>query len=1001
MRVSQNIYERLCSNLSLFYLVEIDFTIVARLLRWPVCLALLAHLAVTALAELTLQVESPPSVSVALVRFDQDWSYHKGTNAPSASWKTVDDQTLGWPAAPGGFGFSTDNPNETIKCRTVLTDMFNRYSTLYNRQSFQLINAPAADQQLLLTVDFDDAFVAYLDGFEVARFNAPGGPGFEPDSSAVAVGSHESSNGNSDNAPQPPRTFDLGRASRLIPGNHVLAVIGLNRAIDSTDFVLIADLVLTGAGQLVAQDGSYSVVTTNAVVLTGTNNFAGSTRVLVNGVEANFELATGTFRLNQPLQPGMNPLFIAALDTTGHILGTTNKAIISDLGSVSVGGVISTNTTWTGIVRITNDVVVVPGATLTVMDGTVILLSPNGRIIAGTNSTVNLAGSAQNPIYLLPTDRESSWTALAVGSNAVLRVQYVEAVSGQMRADNGGTLLRADAGVPLAPRNLRALVNGTNDLELVWDSPSDNETSFVVERSENGTSWNLLSRTAQNSTNFVDAAAGLGQRYFYRVRSENSEGVSRWSNITAGSRAEPLISVGGVMTRDLEWSPLMGTMLVTESLIVSSNRALTILAGTRVYVTNGVSVVALAGGTIEINGERENPVTISSAAPGGLWRELSAQGEGASLHVRFAEVSGGQTTVYSNAVGLLEDSYFHDYRNPGGTLFTGPLILSSFPQKMTLRRCHLSEYYEILFRDGVVTIEDCLFEYISGDGLDFDGAQSGTVLRRSTFRHGTRAPSNIDAVDVGPGTLGPSRDVLIEDCLIYDFPTDKGVSIGDAPNQATGTIVRNCLIYGCSSGVQVKDGAFAEVYNCTITGNQWGFTNYNKANPSAPSGGGHITNAHNNILWDNNVTIAMGNGGTLTADHCNFGNTNWPGVGNISVDPQFVNPSQRDYRLGPNSPSRGSGRDGADMGALFPVGARMASSHPTFESVQVAGDEVVLRFWADTEKSYRIESAVSLPAANWSLVADIPAPARPKFVEVRNVRPGSARFYRIAGLPNP
>jgi hypothetical protein len=557
-------------------------------------------------------------------------------------------------------------------------------------------------------------------------------------------------------------------------------------------------------------------------------------------------------------------------------------------------------------------------------------------------------------------------------------------------------------GIPPSPFNLAAIVDGTNQIQLEWQEDADNENGFVIERTEqsNGVGWYYLGAVLPNSTSYVDTEAAVGQHYFYRVRAENSSGISRWSNIASGIRQVPTTYVGGALAQNTVWSPALGTIIVMSNLIVPTNISLTMLPGTTVFVTNGVSIVAGAGGTIRVNGEAGNRVTILPRGSGTIWRELSAQGPGASLTMRYAEVAGGQTTVYSNAVGLIQDSYFRDYRISGTTL-TQPIMLSSFAGQMTVRRCHFREYYETLFRDGVITIEDCLFEYMSGDALDFDGAQPGTVLRRSTFRHGTRAPSNIDAVDVGPGQLGRCRDVIIEDCLMFDFPTDKGVSIGDAPQQATGTVVRNCLIYGCLSGIQVKDSCFAEVYNCTIVSNRWGFTNYNKVSPSAPTGGGHTTNAHNNILWDNGVTISMWNAGTLTADHCNLGNTNWPGDGNVNVNPQFVNAALRDYRLGPNSPCRGAGRDGADMGATFPVGAPMALSHPRFESVSVSGGEVILHFWADNEKTYTVESTPSLSNPSWSQIASVPAPPLPRLTELRVPLSGSARFYRITSLPAP
>jgi hypothetical protein len=1230
------------------------------------CASLLLQAVLCAAAEssgiFTLRVATPPPPPATLVRSSDTWRYHKGTNSPASGWQTNADAALdsSWASGAGGFGFAADNPNETSQCQTVLNDMFNLYSTLYIRRAFNVTTTPNATQRLLLTVDWDDGFVAYLDGAELARFNAPGDVGVEPEYSAIATAAHESSNGSPD--PQPPMTVDLGPVgNRLPPGPHVLAVLGLNRATNSTDFILIADLVLTGGDPASVQDGTFALVKTNAVVLSGSNTFPNSTRVTVNGVNANFNLADGTWSRVHPLEPNMNRLFIAALDAQGRILASTNKDVVSEIGSLSLGGTIVGNTSIgigasNFVVRLLNDVVIGPGATLSIGENSVVLIPPNTSIRVQTNGELRTFGIPDRPVYFLPADGATSWQELsASGENALLTLRHAEIVAGQVRALAGSSALLEDCvvrdlmnlparevvaavnaasltlrrshffhfaevdsretpflaedcllermfvdaldikstnaplvvrrstmrhgavlsgepdadgvdlgpgnaplvesclihdfddkgvsigvnahgtqvrstliyncglagvsaysssncvlyqttislcstglllrnnpgpafvtgtnniiwgnarqlavlgtsanrlsysdvqggapgegnidndplfvnaaagdfhfrpgspalgsglggtnmgvvypvgGIPPAPFNLAAIVDGTNQIELAWEEDADNENGFVIERSDNGTSWYYLGAAGSNSTSYVDAEAALGQRYFYRVRAENSSGISRWSNIAGATREVAIAHIGGTLARNMAWSPALGTIVVASNLIVPTNISLTMLPGAKVLLAGGASIVASAGGTIQINGDASNRVTLAPQVGGTTWRELSAQGAGSSITLRFADVSGGQTTVYSNAFGLFEDSYFHNYRLPSGTLFTLPLMLSSFAGQMTVRRCHFREYYETLFRDGVIHIEDSLFEYISGDALDFDGAQPGTLLRRCTFRHGTRAPSNIDAVDIGPGQLGPCRDVIVEDCLIFDFPTDKGVSIGDAPNPAIGTVVRNCLIYGCLSGVQVKDNAFAQVYNCTLVSNRWGFTNYNKANPGAPTGGGHTTNAHNNVLWDNGVTISMWNAGTLTADHCNFANTNWPGEANINVDPQFLNAALRDYRLGPNSPCRGAGRDSADLGAHFPVGASMAASHPSFESIHISSavggpsvtsSEVLLRFWADNEKTYSVEAASSLLDPVWILVTNVPAPILPKLIEVRT--PGSAsttRFFRIRAAP--
>src|SRR5207247_3457083 len=189
---------------------------------------------------------------------------------------------------------------------------------------------------------------------------------------------------------------------------------------------------------------------------------------------------------------------------------------------------------------------------------------------------------------------------------------------------------------------------------------------------------------------------------------------------------------------------------------------------------------------------------------------------------------------------------------------------------------------------------------------------------RCTYRHGDLG--NVDAVDIGPsGDIPGTTDARIEDSIMWDFPFDKGVTVGDG-GSSHGIIVSNCLIYGCFSGVQSKDLCDVSVRNSTLVDNNSGFTNYNKVNPSSPTGGGITTNSYNNILWGNTTTIDMANNGQLYADHNDFGNTNWPGEGNINADPLFVDAAARNYRLQPASPCRGTGRDGADRGVTYPLG---------------------------------------------------------------------------------
>ena len=210
---------------------------------------------------------------VPLVNHGDAWRYHKGTNSPASDWKTVADASLDatWLSGNGGFGFSSGNPPETTNCQTLLSDMQNSYTTLYLRREFVITNAVAADLHLMLRVDWDDGFIAWLDGNYLTNFNVSGAPA-EPARTNTATGNHESSLG--DNSPQPAVTTDFGLASNWLGlGSHTLAIIGLNVSSGSSDFIQVADLFLDVPPppftNIWAASNSPIVITTNVTIPNG------------------------------------------------------------------------------------------------------------------------------------------------------------------------------------------------------------------------------------------------------------------------------------------------------------------------------------------------------------------------------------------------------------------------------------------------------------------------------------------------------------------------------------------------------------------------------------------------------------------------------------------------------------------------------------------------------------------------------------------------------------
>ena len=369
------------------------------------------------------------------------------------------------------------------------------------------------------------------------------------------------------------------------------------------------------------------------------------------------------------------------------------------------------------------------------------------------------------------------------------------------------------------------------------------------------------------------------------------------------------IDVGGTITTNTVWTSALPIHVITN-VTVPTNITLTIQAGALVQLGRNISIVAQDGGTIDVAGTTMEPVLFRSLNGTNNWRRVGADGTNATLTMRHADIEHGQTAVLNAASGLFEMCYFHDYDGTDfPTIYNQPILVTESASSLIVRACHFRNYYETLFRSGVIVIEDSLFEDIVGDGIDFDTAAPGSVIQRCTIRHGTL--TNVDAVDLG----SQSNGVLVENCLMYDFPFDKGVSVGEGSSDIT---VRSCVIYGVDTGIAVKDSSAAAIVNNTIADSNYALRLYEK---NAGQGGGQAV-AWNNILWSNTNSIALLNLSTIALSYSDVaGGSLYPGTGNSNADPMFLDAAAHDYRLTTTSPAIGSGTNGATLGALFPIGS--------------------------------------------------------------------------------
>ncbi|MCH7689078.1 MAG: PQQ-binding-like beta-propeller repeat protein, partial [Planctomycetes bacterium] len=153
-----------------------------------------------------------------LINPNDRWRYLAGSD-PQEDWTTVEFDDSAWKSGKAGFGYGDDDD------RTVLDDMRGKFTRVYLRRIFDG-GAASVAESLALMVNFDDAFIAYLNGKEIARHNIDGGSG----RNARLSGRHEATGH---------EVYSIKNFQTLIKDKrNVLAIEGHNRSIRSSDFTL-------------------------------------------------------------------------------------------------------------------------------------------------------------------------------------------------------------------------------------------------------------------------------------------------------------------------------------------------------------------------------------------------------------------------------------------------------------------------------------------------------------------------------------------------------------------------------------------------------------------------------------------------------------------------------------------------------------------------------------------------------------------------------------------
>jgi hypothetical protein len=193
---------------------------------------------------------------------------------------------------------------------------------------------------------------------------------------------------------------------------------------------------------------------------------------------------------------------------------------------------------WSNVAEVTTPAAVVPAAPT---DLTAEAVSANTIELAWTDNAddetgfeveMSTDGESFAWVETLPADTVA-WANgdLAPETRYWFRVRAIGAEGDSAWSNVADATTLSDTLVPAAPTDLEATVDGTTAIRLTWTDNADDETGYVVERSEDGTTFTQMATAAADATTWTDTGARTLTTYFYRVAAVNADGQSDFSNV--------------------------------------------------------------------------------------------------------------------------------------------------------------------------------------------------------------------------------------------------------------------------------------------------------------------------------------------------------------------------------------------------------------------------------------------------------------------------------------
>jgi len=168
-------------------------------------------------------ISLPPLYWHTMIERGDEWRYILPDENTPANWREAGFDDSSWDLGPSGFGYG-DNDDSTEIPPVI---------SIFLRKTFRLED-PSSVSSVVLHLDYDDAFVAYMNGTEVARAGIQGNPpAFD---AAASLGREATIYGGGK-----PRRFDLDLQSGLLlqEEENAIAIQVHNLSVSSSDMSAI------------------------------------------------------------------------------------------------------------------------------------------------------------------------------------------------------------------------------------------------------------------------------------------------------------------------------------------------------------------------------------------------------------------------------------------------------------------------------------------------------------------------------------------------------------------------------------------------------------------------------------------------------------------------------------------------------------------------------------------------------------------------------------------